>query len=192
MTYLREGVNMEDFFEKVKDVLYNSMDYIAMIVIVVAIAVIIGWRLDLLFADNHLDASNEQNIAEENNQVEDSSSKKEKDKPQEDENQDKDDKKDKSQDKSNDDNEEQDQDNAKDKDTDTDSLTKDMAIDIPDGSFPPQIGSILETEGIINDSEEFVSKAEDLQLETKLRSGSFEFPKGSTLNDIIKIIAGQK
>src|SRR5699024_2288818 len=167
----REGVNMEDFFEKLKDELYNSMDYIAMLVIVVAIGLIIGWRLDLLFPDDHLNASNEQNITEENNQDE------------EDESEDKSDR--------DDDGEKSDED-AQNKGIDTDSLNEDITVNIPTGSFTPQIGSLLESEGIIIDTKEFVARAEELKLETKLRSGNFELPEGSSLDDIIKIISGQK
>lgn len=40
---------MKDYLEKAKDILYNISDFIIMFTIILAIGLIIGWRLDILF-----------------------------------------------------------------------------------------------------------------------------------------------
>jgi hypothetical protein len=46
---------MKKFWEGLKDILYDSTDYFIMIAIVGMVVFIIGWRLDLLFANDPVD-----------------------------------------------------------------------------------------------------------------------------------------
>lgn len=63
---------------------------------------------------------------------------------------------------------------------------------IPSGTFSAGIGKILEDSGLVDKSGDFVRAAEDLGLANKLKAGSFEVPLDATLEDMAKIIAGQK
>lgn len=62
-------------------------------------------------------------------------------------------------------------------------------INIPDGSFPSKIGDILINSNLIDDKDEFLNRSVALGLDTKLRSGTFEIEVGTSLDNIIKIIA---
>lgn len=62
-------------------------------------------------------------------------------------------------------------------------------IDIPPGSFPSQIGQILLNNNLIESNDEFLTRCVELNLDTKLQSGTFEIEVGTGLDDIIKIIA---
>ncbi len=43
---------MSKFWEKTKDFLYDSVDYLLMLLVIAIVAGIIGWRLDILFAND--------------------------------------------------------------------------------------------------------------------------------------------
>ena len=43
---------MKDFFEKLFDLLYDYIDNIIMLAIIIIVVAIIGWRLDLIFTDD--------------------------------------------------------------------------------------------------------------------------------------------
>lgn len=62
-------------------------------------------------------------------------------------------------------------------------------VDIPPGSFPSQIGQILLNNNLIESNDEFLTRCVELNLDTKLQSGTFEIEVGTGLDDIIKIIA---
>jgi hypothetical protein len=62
-------------------------------------------------------------------------------------------------------------------------------VEIPTGSFPSKIGDILVNSNLITDKNEFLNRSVEMELDTKLQSGSFEITIGTNLDDIIKIIA---
>lgn len=62
-------------------------------------------------------------------------------------------------------------------------------IDIPQGSFPSQIGEILLNNNLIENEDEFLTRSVELGLDTRLRSGTFDIKVGTSLDDIIKILA---
>jgi hypothetical protein len=62
-------------------------------------------------------------------------------------------------------------------------------IEIPNGSYPSKIGEILANSNLIDDQKEFLSRSVELGLDTKLRSGTFDIAVGTSLDNIIKIIA---
>lgn len=65
-------------------------------------------------------------------------------------------------------------------------------ITIPNGTFGTGVAKILKENGLINDINDFIRAAENLNLSSRLKSGSFEIPTNATVEDMAKIIAGQK
>lgn len=63
-----------------------------------------------------------------------------------------------------------------------------VRISIPEGSSSSIIGTILEEQGLVSNKDEFVNKAKELNLDTKLRSGNYEIAKDSSLEDIVNLI----
>jgi hypothetical protein len=48
---------MKNFFEKLKDFIYDYIDFITVILVIILIGAIIFWRLDILFTDTEVDNS---------------------------------------------------------------------------------------------------------------------------------------
>lgn len=155
---------MKNFLEKAKDILYDSIDYIIMLAIIVAVVFVIGWRLDVLFADDAHEPDNEDTVIVDNST-----------RPEPNDNMHK----------------PNDVDNPDTEDNPENVKNEVVNIKIPDGSLPDRIGNILVENGIISSSKDFVTKAIELNLETKLRSGSFDIPKDSSVEQIVKIIANR-
>lgn len=65
-------------------------------------------------------------------------------------------------------------------------------ITVPNGTPGTGVAKILKENGLIEDTNDFIKTAEDLKLAVKLKSGSFEIPIGTTIEDMVRIIAGQK
>ena len=63
------------------------------------------------------------------------------------------------------------------------------AISIPQGSFPSQIAEILLNNNLIKSKDEFLTRCVELDLDTRLQSGTFNIEVGTPLDDVIKIIA---
>lgn len=196
-----------NFWEKFKDFLYNSIDYIIMLIVIIAVVCIISWRLDILFVNNGANSTLTKNI--ENN----------KDDTKVVENIDGD------QDTvgNNEDNGDKIQENT-DTPSDTDAETPadeetpasnenpveeepaeekpaeekpaetggTIEFTIPAKSLPGEIGKILEQQGIISSGKDFVNKCVELKLDTKLKSGKFTIKKGASMEEIVKTIAQVK
>ncbi len=62
-------------------------------------------------------------------------------------------------------------------------------IVIPQGSYPSRIGEILLNNDLIESKEEFLTRCVELNLDTRLQSGTFDIEVGTPLDDVIKIIA---
>lgn len=62
-------------------------------------------------------------------------------------------------------------------------------IEIPQGSFPTKIGEILVNSNVIEDKNAFLNRSVEMGLDTKLQSGTFEIALGTSLDEVIKIIA---
>lgn len=150
---------MENFLEKLKDLLYDGVDYIIMIAIVIAVILIINWRLDGLFAQGNVDLSTESSTSVEENESKNS--------------------------KPSDENGDQTKTDTESKEKESNMLVK---IDIPAGSASSDIGDILIAEGLIEEKDSFLKQLTQLNLETKLRQGQYEVPKGSSLEEILNII----
>ncbi|WP_313757350.1 hypothetical protein [Tissierella sp.] len=184
---------MKNFFEGIKDFLYDSVDYIIMIGIVGIVVLVIGWRLDLLFAKDALDMPPKTDIIVEDNKDNDSSSTVDNSQEQTTE---KPNDESKNNNLSNNDNTgeapqpetpPENPNNSTNESTDG----KVVKITIPSGSLPSKIGSILESNGLV-DKIEFVQKAQELKLDTKLKSGDYEIKAGSSVEEIVTLIAGKK
>ena len=63
------------------------------------------------------------------------------------------------------------------------------SITIPQGSYPSKIGEILLNNNLIESKEEFLTRCVELNLDTRLQSGTFDIELGTPLDDVIKIIA---
>lgn len=192
-----------NFWEKFKDFLYNSIDYIIMLIVIIAVVCIISWRLDILFVNNGANSTLTKNIEnnnEDNKVVENIDG-------------------DQGNEATNEDNGEKVQEgkaNAETKDgeenletagdaKDTDekpaeekpaekaeekpAQTGSVEVNIPAKSLPGEIGKILEQQGVVSSATDFVNKCVELKLDTKLKSGKFTINKGASLDDVVKIIA---
>lgn len=171
---------MKRLLEWLKDILYDSIDYIIMIGIIGVVVFIIGWRLDLLFANDALDLPQKNEIVVDNNTdkdteptlndqengqvIEENNEVEPEDKvvenvPEE----------------------------VKDPIDKTEN-NKIIKIVIPAGSLPSKIGSILESNNLVSSKNDFVQKSQELKLDTKLKSGEYNITSGSTIEEILKII----
>ncbi len=174
---------MKKLLESFKDILYDSVDYIIMIGIIGIVVFIIGWRLDLLFANDALDIPPKDTIVGEDNTVKDPDPIVENQEEQDIE-----------------DTEESVEAPEEDRvvvnipeepiepvvETPVGTIIK---IIIPPGSLPSKIGNILESNGLVTSKNDFVKKSQELKLDTKLKSGTFNIELGSSLEEIIKTIA---
>ncbi|NLV76217.1 MAG: endolytic transglycosylase MltG [Tissierellia bacterium] len=151
---------MKNFFEKLKDILYDGIDYIMMVLVIIVVALIINWRLGGLFTNNDMNISSIKSPGEatqgEPNTTDDEIHQEKLE-----------------------DNKEPDDENPQE---------KIIKITIPPGSLPSKIGNILEDNGLVEDKNAFVQKAIDLNLETKLKYGEFEISKDSSMEEILDIL----
>ena len=168
---------MKSFWEKLKDMLYDGVDYIIMIAIVVGVILIINWRLDGLFAESNTETSPKpsETITENKSNHDDSTDSKEAEesndsKPSDDE------KKDEAKNSNSSDTEDKKESNII------------IEVDIPAGSASSNIGDILVSKGLIKEKGEFLKKLTESNLETKLRHGKYKIPENSSLEEILNIL----
>lgn len=160
---------MKDFLDKIKDILYDGTEYILMIAIIAVVAFIINWRLDGLFAmdvessDNEIIVDNESVVDEYNEYLENI----EDEAPEE----------------------EKTEDNEKDNEKDAEEKGIIVNVTIPSGSLPNEIANILVSNGLVESKSEFIDKIVEMGVETKLKSGTFKIPKGSSIEEIVNIIS---
>lgn len=206
--------------DKTKDLFYNAIDYLVMLVIIIGVVIILGWKFEMLFNKSATD----DNEIVENNTEEDV-------KPTESDTVTKDisevDKIDKEQSENtenpnetevttdeNTDAENTDENGATETEQPTETETTDtettenettaqtdtkpaenaggeVTINIPAGTLPGATGQILADNGIVESSEAFVKKAVELGLDRKLKSGEFKLTKGMSLDAVVKAIAKQ-
>lgn len=63
-----------------------------------------------------------------------------------------------------------------------------VTIEIKSGMSSESIAALLKQKGIIDDSEAFIDKLKESNMETKLKEGTYEIPKGSGYDEIIGIL----
>lgn len=179
---------MKKVFETIKDILYDSLDYVIMFAILIVVIGVIGWRLDVLFAKDAFDVPNNDEVIVDNSGKEP--------KPDVDIHNP----------VGEDDPEEEpvvSEPNGEEGVTPEPPVVtppivpppvtpsvqgKMVKVSIPAGSLPGKIGSILESNQLINSSKDFIAKAVELKLDTKLKSGNFEILSGSSIEQILKVI----
>lgn len=205
-----------NFWEKFKDFLYNSIDYIIMLIVIIAVVCIISWRLDILFVNNGANSTLTKNIENNNDdkkvvenidgdQNNEANSEDNGDKlPETAGNTDESDEEapvetagdekpadEEPTETAGDANEEKpaEEKPAEEKPAETGGT---IEVNIPAKSLPGEIGKILEQQGVVSSATDFVNKCVELKLDTKLKSGKFTFNKGASLDDVVKIIAQVK
>lgn len=66
-----------------------------------------------------------------------------------------------------------------------------IKIEVAAGTTGSGIANILKNNGLIDNSKDFLARLEELKLAPKLKSGTYEIKSGTSLNDIIYILSGQ-
>ena len=206
-----------NFWEKFKDFLYNSIDYIIMLIVIIAVVCIISWRLDILFVNNGANSTLTKNIENNNDDKkvvenidgdqnteansEDNGEKlpetagnadgSDEEAPVETAGDEKPADEEAPTETAGDTNEEKpaEEKPQEEKPAETGGT---IEVNIPAKSLPGEIGKILEQQGVVSSATDFVNKCVELKLDTKLKSGKFTFNKGASLNDVVKIIAQVK
>ncbi|MDY0235158.1 MAG: hypothetical protein RBR71_03985 [Gudongella sp.] len=169
-----------NFYDKLKDFLYDSVDYLFMIGILVVVVGVIGWRLDVLFEKETVSAQPTEQVVVDNSSREDFSDIIITDKsPQEEP--------EISEEPEVSEEPEQFPTNPTPSETPPPSVET-IKIIIPDGSMPGNIGLILQENGLITSSRDFIAKAVELKLDTKLKSGSYTMNKSMSLDDIVQMM----
>lgn len=206
-----------NFWEKFKDFLYNSIDYIIMLIVIIAVVCIISWRLDILFVNNGANSTLTKNI-ENNNDDKKVVENIDGDQNTEASNEDNGEKLPETAGNADGSDEEAPVETAGDEkpadeeaptetagDTNEEKPAEEkpqeekpaetggtIEVNIPAKSLPGEIGKILEQQGVVSSATDFVNKCVELKLDTKLKSGKFTFNKGASLDDVVKIIAQVK
>ncbi len=171
---------MNSFFEKLKDYLYDSIDYLIIIVIIIGVVSVIGWRLDVLFAKDTLDLPTPPVIVDERDIDQDDDLHRDEDIT------------DVATDLTGDDEDPAgDPDMMDMPDSDNPENPTTVTVSIPDGTLPSGIGTILENNGLVTSKNDFVIQAQNMALDRRLRSGTFSIPNNATLEEVIRIIANQ-
>lgn len=173
---------MKKIFDWLKDFVYDSIDYIIMLLIIVSVVFVIGWRLDVLFANDAADIPPKNIVSEEENpKIENEPIKEDLPAIEPTDNVE----------STPDDDVVPESPTAESPVVETPLVTpsvKTVDITIPPGSLPSKIGSILETNGLIGSKNDFVKTAQELKLDTKLKSGSFKIQNNASIEEILKII----
>ncbi len=72
------------------------------------------------------------------------------------------------------------------------TIGKTKKVIIPDKTYGTEIARILKRNGLVDTENDFIRAADSLNLTNRLKSGSFEIPVDAKVEDMVKIIAGQK
>lgn len=152
---------MKKIIDAIKDFLYNITDYGLIIAVVAIMVAVLSWRFNILF-DRSVDIDKEAiaSLPESTEGTDASGS------------------------------ENSDDSNKEVSDSDNEQESGLIAtVTIPDGSLPTKIADILLNSNLIKDKDKFLSRAVELDIDTKLQSGTYEIKVGTPLDDIIKTIA---
>lgn len=204
---------MRNFIEKLKDILYDGIDYILIIGIIAVIAFTINWKLNGIFAVADVDelysqSSDTNESTEDKDKIEEISSdedevdtaEKEEDEENPTSNEDKTEETSneiKNINENNVDKQEDKKDNSKEDTQTAEKYNNDnsnennevITVSIPAGSLPGDIGNILTSKGLVESKEAFLRRVAETGTEKKLRYGEFEISKNSTIDEIISILA---
>lgn len=206
--------------DKTKDLFYNAIDYLVMLVIIIGVVIILGWKFEMLFNKSTTDDTTvvENNTEEDVKPTESDTGKKDIsevdkiDKKQSENNENTDSNPNETDVSTSDENNDTNSDTNADTNTTDENNTSDtnkpdetkqtetkpaenaggeVTVNIPAGTLPGATGQILADNGIVESSEAFVKKAVELGLDRKLKSGEFKLTKGMSLDAVVKAIAKQ-
>lgn len=175
---------MKKIFEFLKDLIYDSMDYIMMLGIVIIVTAIIGWRLDLLFAKDFtsknpiISKDRDPIVKEEPVTVKEPPTSVPINDPDEIESQE-------PMEELPTDNQEE---IGKEVNEEKNEPAKIVSVNIPAGASSSSIGQILEDHKLISSKDAFIQSSEDMGLSTKLKSGTYSIPENSSMEEVLKII----
>lgn len=195
--------------DKTKDLLFNTIDYVVMIVIILGIVVILGHKFELLFNKGKVDSevaqtdesnpevnitnedlnNNEENVDNNVNVDANTDSDVDTNTDENSESTEIDLTENTEENTDTNETEENNNEDSKPADTTPQATGEEVKITIPNGTLPGGIGEILASQGLVSSKEDFINKAVELQLDRKLRSGEFTFKKGQSLEEIIRTIA---
>jgi len=173
--------NLKKFIEAIKDFLYDAVDYLLMFAIVLVVAGVIGWRLDILFAKD----MDKTPISQEETEIKDTYEEATEDIKDNTENTDDEVASDDESTTSSEENKP-----SEDSEKPTDQPSNEIiTVKIPDGSLAHSIANILYDKGLISSKSDFLKTSQELKLDTKLKPGEFKISQGSSLETVIKTIA---
>lgn len=155
---------MKKILGKIRDILYDSVDYLIIIAIIVGVTLIIYWRIGGLFAQDSFEKApgNTEEIADD---IPDDS------------------------DESNNSDEVDDPGEVDEKDDAEQDDTEDLVHFVIDsGATLSQIAEDLAKKDLIKSEKKFIDKTNELKFDTKLKYGEFDIPKGSSSEEILKIL----
>lgn len=196
--------------DKTKDLLFNTIDYVVMIVIILGIVVILGHKFELLFNKGKVDSevaqtdesnpevnitnedlNNDENVENDANVDANANTDSDVDTNTDEKAESTEIDLTENTEENTDTNETEENNNEDSKPADTtpQATGEEVKITIPNGTLPGGIGEILASQGLVSSKEDFINKAVELQLDRKLRSGEFTFKKGQSLEEIIRTIA---
>lgn len=196
--------------DKTKDLLFNTIDYVVMIVIILGIVVILGHKFELLFNKGKVDSevaqtdesnpevnitnedlNNDENVENDANVDANANTNSDVDTNTDEKAESTEIDLTENTEENTDTNETEENNNEDSKPADTtpQATGEEVKITIPNGTLPGGIGEILASQGLVSSKEDFINKAVELQLDRKLRSGEFTFKKGQSLEEIIRTIA---
>ncbi len=174
---------MKKIINAIRDFIYNITDYGLIIAVVVIMVGVLMWRFDILFSRNiekeaiakapdteAVDKGKTGNTDKDTNKPADVAKTPE------------------SNDKATDDKDKGNTGTSSNNST-SNKTSVIATIEIPQGSFPAKIGEILVNSNVIEDKNAFLNRSVELGLDTKLQSGKFEIALGTSLDEVIKIIA---
>lgn len=150
---------MKSFFGKVMDFLYDSIDYIIILVVIVGVILVIKWRLGGLFAEDRFATP-----PEDKNPILD-------EEVDEDTNEDK----------------IEDIDDSESQDNNEDSEII-VNVEIPSGSALHDIAKTLADKDLIEEEDKFINKTIELNYDTKLRYGEYKIPNNSSIKEILDLL----
>lgn len=189
-----------------KDYVYDSMDYLIVLVIVIFVVSIISWRLDILFNSsntmdsiqlaenkvsrekdenkNEIEEKQELNLAKNSKPIDLAKKEKSDENQLEKATRNKPIEKEKTVQKA-----KTNEINKIDTPVAKTEVTNEVVkVNIPKGSDSNSIANILASSGLISDTGKFLDQCESMGLSTKLKAGDFSIPKDSSLENVITTI----
>lgn len=161
---------MRKIINAIRDFIYNITDYGLIVTVIVVMVVILGWRFNILM-----------NRGIEKEEIKNNLPPIVSNEPSNPENP--------GQDEENPENDPDDEEPTPEPTNPGEPSGLIATINIPEGSFPSKIGDILLDSNLIDNKEDFLDRSIELGLDTRMRSGTFDIEVGTSLDNIIKIIA---